>query len=140
MGRTRSSFASSSCRTSGTPFASARDARLLCWQLAHNELSMLEAFFQCEADEQTAEHADLFVPVMRPFESPPGTAFTGAALVQEYAQSRDELHAQDLDGGWEPPPRRQAGARRRAPRSHVHSLREHYGCPASSCWSCAPRA
>ncbi len=85
-------------------FTRARDARLLCWQLAHDELGLIDAFFQTEADEETAEHLDLFVPFLTPFASSSEHGFAlVAALAEEYAQSRAGLGELGIDGGWEAP-------------------------------------
>ena len=86
-------------------FVSARDSRILCWQLAHDELSLALAFFQAEAEEESAEHLDLFVPVLARFASSTEHGFAlVAALGEEYAHSRAGLHELGLDHAWEPPP------------------------------------
>jgi hypothetical protein len=111
-------------------FAAAPEARLLCWQVAEGEARMVDAFFECEADERTAEHPDLFMPLTTPFAEPAGHAVAlRNALVQEYAQDSDGLRELGIDTGWEPPPlrRQEAGL---LPLIRVcESLHAHYEMP-----------
>src|SRR6476620_1562061 len=65
-------------------FTEARDARLLCWELAHDEPSMVDAFLESEGHEQLAEHTDLFVPMTLPFRNRMQHGFDlAASLVAE---------------------------------------------------------
>ncbi|HEY2735235.1 MAG TPA: hypothetical protein VGI70_14665 [Polyangiales bacterium] len=48
-------------------FTDDQTARLLCWQLDHDEVQMFDTWLEVESDEQSAQHPDVFVTLQTPF-------------------------------------------------------------------------
>jgi hypothetical protein len=85
-------------------FAGDPKARVMCWQLTAAELPMFDAFIEQESDEQSAEHADVFVTFDTPFvRADEYGAALSRSLADGYSQGADELRALGLAADWQLP-------------------------------------
>jgi tetratricopeptide (TPR) repeat protein len=83
-------------------FAQTPGLRLLCWRGDADELRLVDAMVEVEAEQPATP--DLFLRLTSPFTDPSGYA---AALLKEleaqYEASREGLREQGLAAGWRPP-------------------------------------
>lgn len=118
-------------------FCEHEQARLLIWQAKADELSMIEAFFAKECDEDTTEAPDFFVRLQAPFTHAGGHGFALAeALIAQYEEARPEMEKAQLEAGWKPP-RAAAGVdEKTALIRTLHSFYQHHAAevPRLSVW------